>query len=224
MSADFDTEHVPVEDLTPHPENYKEHPQEQIDQIKQSIREHGIYRNIVIARDGTILAGHGVVRAAEQLGYEALPAERLNYAPDSAVAKKVMAADNELPKRAPQDDLALAGLLDEINESEDVDLGGTGYDENSLQAFAEVAGYDMKPDAPEGEEGEQEGGEDDHWDEDMPDFEPEPDPIQTTVDFDSEGDREDFFLALGLTHEQIEAREEEGTLSYLSYPPHETYG
>ena len=57
-----------VEDLTPHPQNYRDHPQDQIAHIVRSIEEHGFYRNVVVAKDNTILAGHGVVQAAQQLG------------------------------------------------------------------------------------------------------------------------------------------------------------
>ena len=67
-----------LKDLRPHPRNYREHPEDQLAHLKQSIQKHHIYRNIVIARDGTILAGHGVVEAAKALGLETIPGCRLD--------------------------------------------------------------------------------------------------------------------------------------------------
>ena len=48
------TEDVTLTDvslLKPHPENYKKHPQDQLEHISKSIQENGIYRNIVISND-----------------------------------------------------------------------------------------------------------------------------------------------------------------------------
>ena len=56
-------ETIDIEKLIPHPDNYKEHPDQQLDHIIRSIEDHGFYRNVVIAKDNTILAGHGVVLA-----------------------------------------------------------------------------------------------------------------------------------------------------------------
>jgi hypothetical protein len=49
------TEIVALSSLRPHPRNYREHPEDQIEHLMQSIRANGFYRNIVVARDGTII-------------------------------------------------------------------------------------------------------------------------------------------------------------------------
>jgi hypothetical protein len=49
-----------------HPRNYRRHPQDQLRHISASIRENGFYRNVVVARDGTVLAGQGVVQASRR--------------------------------------------------------------------------------------------------------------------------------------------------------------
>ena len=68
MSNTHEAEMTPVSDLKPHPRNYKDHPDDQLEHIIESIKSTGFYRNIVIAQDGTILAGHGVVAAAKKMG------------------------------------------------------------------------------------------------------------------------------------------------------------
>ena len=70
------TEDVTLTDvslLKPHPENYKKHPQDQLEHISKSIQENGIYRNIVISNDNVILAGHGVFEACKRLGFVKVP-------------------------------------------------------------------------------------------------------------------------------------------------------
>jgi len=61
-------ETVPIHLLKPHPQNYRSHPADQLEHIKQSIREYGIYRNIVVAEEYTILAGPGVVTTKRRYG------------------------------------------------------------------------------------------------------------------------------------------------------------
>lgn len=121
-------------DLKPHPRNYKTHPEEQLAHLRQSLREHGFYRNVVAARDLTILAGHGVVEAARAEGYAEVPVVRLDVDPLDPRALKLLAADNELPKFAETDDRALTELLRDVSKEGD-GLLGTGFDEQMLAAL-----------------------------------------------------------------------------------------
>ena len=52
---------LPLAELRPHPRNDGTHPPDEIAHLKASITTHGVYRNVVVAQDGTILAGHGVI-------------------------------------------------------------------------------------------------------------------------------------------------------------------
>lgn len=130
------TEDVALDMLKPHPRNYQAHPDDELAHLKESITAHGFYRNVVIARDGTILAGHGVVEAARQLGYTHVPAVRVDYAPDDPRALKLLVSDNEISHLAEVDDRALTELLRELNEA--TDLLGTGYDAMMLANLAMV--------------------------------------------------------------------------------------
>ena len=132
---EYEIEYHAPDDLTPHPKNYRDHPSDQIQQIRSSIREFGIYKNIVCARDLTILAGHGVVEGAAAEGYDEVPVHRLDIDPESATAYKLIAADNELPRLAQDDDEQLAELLKHVRDSSTTGLDGTGFDDYDFDAL-----------------------------------------------------------------------------------------
>jgi len=123
---------VPVADLRAHARNYRGHPPDQRRHIRHSMEEHGVYRNVVLAQDGTILAGHGVVEAAVEAGVEHVPAVRLPYGPEDPEAIKVLTGDNELGRLAELDDRLLSELLREVRDTDVNGLLGTGYDDEKL--------------------------------------------------------------------------------------------
>lgn len=173
-------QHVPVGRLTPHPQNYRGHPEDQIEHIMTSIRENGFYRNVVAAKDGTILAGHGVVEASKRLGLEEVPAILLDIDPGSTQAKKILAGDNTLSMFAEDDDRFLADLLKEL-KVEDA-LGGTGFDELMLANLVMVT-RPADEIADKNEAAEWAG---------MPEFEPEASRIQLVINFETRAARDAF--------------------------------
>lgn len=136
-SRKFLTQIVPLGDVKPHPRNYRVHPPDQLEHIAQSIREHGFYRNVVVAREGTILAGHGVVEAAKAMGLTEIPVVMVDLDPNEPRALKLLAGDNEMLKLAEVDDRVLTEMLKELSESEG-GLLGTGFDEKMLAALLMV--------------------------------------------------------------------------------------
>ena len=127
--------------LRPHPKNYRTHPEDQLAHIVASIKRHGFYRNIVVAKDGTILAGHGVVEAAKKMSLEKVPLVRLDLAPDDPRALQLLAGDNEIGLLAEVDDAALANILKELQDLDPEALLGTGVTEFGLDKLtAALAG------------------------------------------------------------------------------------
>lgn len=178
---------VDVDKIMAHKGNYRSHPPDQIEHLTQSIMERGIYRNIVIANDGTILVGHGVVEACKKLGIKRIQALKLPVGPDDIKAKKLMAADNEISRLANVDDRALTELLKEILDAEG--LMGTGYDEKMLANLIYVT-------RPESEiTGKNEAAE---WT-GMPEYENGEDYIKLIMIFATEDSRKEFLDKNGIT-------------------------
>lgn len=132
-------ETVELSKLTPHPRNYREHPPEQIAHIAQSIKDNGFYRNVVVAKDYTILAGHGSVMAAKDVGLDKVPVAHLDIDPFSTAALKILAGDNEVQRLGIVDDKLLAEILQGIVEDGEEGLLGTGFDDDQFQFVVDVA-------------------------------------------------------------------------------------
>jgi hypothetical protein len=116
--------------LTPHPENYRHHPPEQVAEICKSIRAHGQVKNIIVNPEGIILCGHGVVQAAQEMGQPEVAV--FVFDGTEAEQRKLMVADNELSRMAEDDERSLMSLLREIDEDFG-DLRGTGWDERAMK-------------------------------------------------------------------------------------------
>ena len=71
---------IPLSDLTPDPHNAKDHPQWQIEQIKNSIEQFGNLDPIgVWGDDNLIVEGHGRYEALKELGYQEAECIRLDW-------------------------------------------------------------------------------------------------------------------------------------------------
>jgi ParB-like chromosome segregation protein Spo0J len=123
---------IALDELTPHPRNYKKHPASQVEKLAASLQSFGQPRTIAVWR-GTILAGHGVTQAAQHLGWQQI---RASIVPDSwteARAQAYVVADNETQRGAEIDEVELAALLDEARL--EIDLEAMGFDEAAFDAL-----------------------------------------------------------------------------------------
>ena len=76
-------ESLPVSALKPYAKNAKIHTPEQIEQIKESIREFGMNDPVGIwGKDNEIVEGHGRVQACQELGIKTVPVIRLDHLTD----------------------------------------------------------------------------------------------------------------------------------------------
>lgn len=82
MNQSLKIEYIPIEDIKPYENNAKLHPQEQIQQIKNSILEFGFDDPIAVWKDNVIIEGHGRLIAAQELGYKEIPVIRLDNLTD----------------------------------------------------------------------------------------------------------------------------------------------
>lgn len=115
-------EHLPIGSLLPYARNSRTHSPEQIGKVADSIRRFGFTNPVLIRGDG-IVAGHGRVMAARQLGMEAVPVIRLDHLTEDE-ARAYVIADNKLAE--------LAGWDDEILGDELRYLQGAGFDMDLL--------------------------------------------------------------------------------------------
>lgn len=173
--------------LKPHPRNYQQHPEIQLRHIIQSIETHGFYRNIVVAKDNTILAGHGVTEAALRMGLKQVPVIKMDIDPDDPRALKLLTGDNEIGNLAVVNDRMLTELLKEVMGNEDLGLTGTGFDADQLSSLLMVT----RP-ANEIKDSNQAA----EW-LGMPDWEVQPAAIRLIVSFEDEEDRQEFARKLG---------------------------
>lgn len=71
-------EYLSPDELKPYENNAKRHPAEQIEQIKESIKEFGFNDPIAIDKGNVVVEGHGRLIAATELGLEKVPVIRLD--------------------------------------------------------------------------------------------------------------------------------------------------
>ena len=133
---------LPLADLRPHPRNDGHHPPDEIAHLKASITTHGVYRNVVVAQDGTILAGHGVIEAARALGRTHIAGQRMPYGPEDDRALQLLVGDNHIARLRLQDDAVLVELLQDLHAHDPLALLGTGYDAAALEALVQAQGLE----------------------------------------------------------------------------------
>lgn len=143
---------VDLHALIPHPRNYNQHPQAQIDNLKADILRFGQVKPIVTQacpeNQYMIVAGHGVRIALQQLvaeGHKRFKRAFIVVVPASWTLQDIlgyMVADNETAKQAVANDEELARLLEEQLHA-GFDLATVGSSEEELQKLLDSLGDAM---------------------------------------------------------------------------------
>lgn len=116
---------VKIDELLAHPKNPNTHPQNQIKLLAQNIRYHGWRHAIVVSKlSGYIVAGHGRLEAARELGVSIVPVEYQDFATeDNELA--VLVGDNRLAELSSLDTNSLQDIVEQFKENDfDTILGG----------------------------------------------------------------------------------------------------
>lgn len=143
---------VKLSQLIPHSRNYKQHPKEQIDNLVLSLQRFGQGRSIVV-QDGPekllIVAGHGIVEAANALQWQEIRADILPADWSQEAITGYLIADNLHAQHAADDETMLAHLLQE-QQNAGFDLASLGSDDETLrQMLASLGDEYLSGDTPD---------------------------------------------------------------------------
>ena len=105
-------------DLKPRAANPRTHSKKQVAQIANAIRRFGFTNPVLVDEDNGIIAGHGRVEGAKQIGLAQVPTLRLSDLSEAEIRAYVI-ADNRLAENAGWD-RALLGL--ELQYLSDLDI------------------------------------------------------------------------------------------------------
>ncbi len=133
-------------DLKPYSKNARTHSTAQIDMLVKSIEQFGFNVPILIDSDNVIIAGHGRLLAAKQLGMDEVPTIYIDHL--SEVQKKAfILADNKIAEHAGWDKEVLSAELREVSgifEAEGGTIKDIGFEHNDI--LTELDAYDSDGD------------------------------------------------------------------------------
>ena len=128
MAQTAKLQQVPVNKLVPYERNAKTHSAEPVEKIKASIEEFGFVSPILIDGEYNIIAGHGRVLAAKELGMDKVPAVFVEGLTE-AQRRAYIIADNKLTE--------LGGWDMEMVRAELQELDGEGFD-------TDITGFELE--------------------------------------------------------------------------------
>ena len=126
MAKIADVQEVSLEKLRPYERNAKKHGANQIEKLKASILEFGFLTPCLIDNEYNLIAGHGRVMAAKELGFATVPCVFIEGLTEEQRRAYIL-ADNRLGELGEWDmDL----VLDELTELDDLgfDIELTGFE------------------------------------------------------------------------------------------------
>lgn len=129
--------YILIKDLKARSDNPRIHNKKQIRQIAESIRVFGFNVPILIDSDHKIIAGHGRVLAAKELGLTEVPVILLEHLSD-AQQRAYVIADNKLTENASWNDQLLAEQFEILSKLEiDFSLEVTGFNMGEIDLLIE---------------------------------------------------------------------------------------
>ena len=125
------TKLINLDEITPYENNAKEHPEWQVEQIKNSIEAFGFNDPIAVNEDMGIIEGHGRYLAAKELGLKEVPCIILSGM-TADEERAYIIAHNKLTMNTGFD---LEVLEYELNalKVEDFDLSLTGFEDTEIE-------------------------------------------------------------------------------------------
>ena len=131
--AKKDVQMLGVDELIPYDRNPRTHPDSQIEELKNSIRQWGWTMPVLIDENKTILAGHGRLFAAKELGITEVPCLQADGWSEEQ-KKAYVIADNQLANNSAWDTGLLVQQLREVNSS-GFDMSKFGFDPSWFEDY-----------------------------------------------------------------------------------------
>jgi len=145
----------PVERLRPYGKNARTHSAEQVQQLAASIHQFGFTNPILVDGDGGVIAGHGRLMAAKDLGLAEVPVVVLDHMTTDQKRAYIL-ADNKLALNAGWDEELLQQELAAISLT-DFDISILGWTENELASILDPSETDIAEPEDDEEEPEDRG-------------------------------------------------------------------
>ena len=139
----LEVKYVDIETIKPYKNNAKQHPKEQIEQIKKSIQEFGMIDPIGVWNN-EIVEGHGRLIACQELRIKEVPIIRLDQLTDEQ-RRAYALVHNQLTLNSDNDPDIEAEELEKIL---DIDMSDYGFDINFDEEEQEIV-EDEVPEVPE---------------------------------------------------------------------------
>lgn len=122
-----------IDKLAAYEKNPYTHPRRQVEQIAKSIQAFGFNKAIVVNTDGVIIAGHGGLLAARDLGLPQVPVVRADHlSPDMQDGYRI--ADNQIATNALLDLTAMDEEVKKLNLA-GLEMDLLGFDGEQLAGF-----------------------------------------------------------------------------------------
>lgn len=113
--SDLKFELIDIDRLKPYANNARKHSPQQIQKLRESIREFGFVTTVLIDQDYNIIAGHGRTEAAKQEGLKQLPCVFVEGLSEEQRRAYVL-QDNRLGELSSWDQETLRSELDALND------------------------------------------------------------------------------------------------------------
>ena len=132
-----------IEDIKLYEKNAKNHPEWQIEQIKNSIKEFGYNDPIAIDENNIIVEGHGRYIALKELGYEQIEVLKLSHMSNEQKKAYIIAHN----KTCMNTGFNLETLEEELKSISELDLTLTGFTEFEIEDMLNIKNSDIDIDS-----------------------------------------------------------------------------
>lgn len=132
MSNHYTINLININNLQEYTNNARTHSDSQVSQIAESIKEFGFNNPVLVDENNQLIAGHGRLLAAKQLGLTEVPAITLSHLTETQ-KKAYVIADNKISLNSDWNYDLLTSELEAVMNDSDVDISLLGFSEQELE-------------------------------------------------------------------------------------------